>query len=80
VSVPDPAGELTSFPRPPKLYLRGLLLREGRGYKKMGREGGVKGNEKGKRTGGEGKGRGRKEERKKDERRFAGLMSNCSYM
>ena len=30
-SAPDPAGEAYSAPTDPRLYLRGLLLREGRG-------------------------------------------------
>jgi len=38
-SAPDPAGELTALPQTPYLYLRGLLLRGGRGKRKRGGKG-----------------------------------------
>jgi len=38
-SAPDPAGELTALPHTSYLYLRGLLLRGGRGKRKRGGKG-----------------------------------------
>jgi len=54
-STPDPAGGAQCSPSPPSWILGALLLREGRGKKRMGEKGGAL---RGVRMGGDGKGRG----------------------